>query len=144
MYRLCKAYVILFIRCHEMHLHCFFFFVFFCLLSIARLMRLDHTERVCWRKFSSMDNALKSFHHDSYVISLSGVVVKWSRRCRVQVRLCTLLFYLLSLFFTVFGLFCLLNCFVVFSINIYLNNCYLVKCNKQKEKHCVSRAKIEY
>ena len=25
-YRLCKAYVILFIRCHEMHLHCCFFF----------------------------------------------------------------------------------------------------------------------
>ena len=53
-------------------------------------------------------------------------------------------FYLLSFFFSVFGLFCLLNCFVVFSINIYLNNCYLVKCNEQKEKYCVSRATIEY
>ena len=43
-YRFAKAYVILFIRCHEMRLHCF-------LLSIAQLMRLDHTERVCWWKF---------------------------------------------------------------------------------------------
>ena len=24
-YRLCKAYVILFIRCHEMRVHCFFY-----------------------------------------------------------------------------------------------------------------------
>ena len=30
-------YVLSFIYCHEMRLHCFFF-----LLSIARLMRLDH------------------------------------------------------------------------------------------------------
>ena len=129
---------------HSLPWNAFTLFLFF-LLSIARLMRLDHTERVRWRKFSSMDNALKSFHHESYVISLSGVVVKWSRRCRVHVRPCTLLFfYLLSFFFSVFGLFCLLNCFVVFSINIYLNYCYLIKCNKQKEKYCVSRAKIEY
>ena len=43
-YRLCKAHVILFIRCHEMRSHFF-------LLSIARLMRLDHTERIWWRTF---------------------------------------------------------------------------------------------
>ena len=27
---------------------------------------------------------------------------------------------------------------------MYLNNCYLIKCNKQKETYCVSRAKILY
>ena len=31
---------------------------------------------------------------------------------------------------------------VLFSINIYLNNCYLVKCNKQLEKYRVSREKM--
>ena len=33
---------------------------------------------------------------------------------------------------------------LLFSINIYLNNCYLIKCNKQREKYRVSREKIEY
>ena len=31
---------------------------------------------------------------------------------------------------------------LLFSINIYLNNCYLIKCNKQQEKYCVSSEKI--
>ena len=42
-----------------------------------------------------------------------------------------------SLCFFFFPLFELL-----FSVNIYLNNCYLIKCNKQKEKYQVSREKI--
>ena len=29
-----------------------------------------------------------------------------------------------------------------FSINIYLNNCYLIKCNKKQEKYLVSSQKI--
>ena len=44
-------------------------------------------------------------------------------------------FFLLS-FFPVF-------CVVVFfSIHIYVNNCYLIKCDKQKEKYRVFREKI--
>ena len=39
-------------------------------------------------------------------------------------------FFLLLSFFSVFC--------VVVSINIYLNNCYLIKCNKQQEKYRVS------
>ena len=37
-----------------------------------------------------------------------------------------------------------LFCFLVllFSINIYLKNCYLIKCNKKQEKYRVSRKKI--
>ena len=41
-------------------------------------------------------------------------------------------------FFSFFPVFCVL----LFSINIYLNNCYLMKCNKQQEKYRVSREKI--
>ena len=44
-------------------------------------------------------------------------------------------FFIPSFFF--FPLFVLL-----FSINIWLNNCYLIKCNKQQEKYCVSRENI--
>ena len=40
-----------------------------------------------------------------------------------------ILFFLLSFFFPFFVL--------LFSINIQLNNCYLIKCNKQREKYCV-------
>ena len=46
--------------------------------------------------------------------------------------------YLLSLpsfFFSPFFVF-------LFSINIYLNNCYFIKCNKQQEKYRVSIEKI--
>ena len=31
---------------------------------------------------------------------------------------------------------------LLFSINIWLNNCYLMKCNKQQGKYCVSRENI--
>ena len=33
---------------------------------------------------------------------------------------------------------------LLFSINIWLNNCYLIKGNKQQEKYCVSRENIEH
>ena len=58
-------------------------------------------------------------------------VVASSPRCRVRVLLNS---YFPSLFFLVFVL--------LFSINIYLNNCYLLKCNKQQEKYRVSSEKI--
>ena len=45
------------------------------------------------------------------------------------------------IFFSFFVLFCFFV--LLFSINIYLNNCYLIKCiNKQQEKYHVSREKI--
>ena len=50
----------------------------------------------------------------------------------------TQLFFSLFLFFPVFFFFCVL----LFSVNIYLNNCYLIKCNKQQEKYRVSSEKI--
>ena len=53
-------------------------------------------------------------------------------------------FYLLSFFFPRFWLVLFAYLFCCFSINMYLNNYYLIKCNKQKEKYCVSRAKIVY
>ena len=31
---------------------------------------------------------------------------------------------------------------LLFSINVYINNCYFIKCNKQQEKYCVSKEKI--
>ena len=58
--------------------------------------------------------------------------------------------FFIILFLSSFFLFSpFLACFVclfvlLFSINMYLNNYYLIKCNKQKEKYCVSRAKIVY
>ena len=52
-----------------------------------------------------------------YVISLCAVVV----RCRAPLLLSILSFF--SPFFV-----------LLFCINIYLNNCYLIKCNKQQEK----------
>ena len=45
---------------------------------------------------------------------------------------------LISSYFLFFSRFLVL----LFSINIYLNNCYLIKCNKQQEKYRVSREKI--
>ena len=47
----------------------------------------------------------------------------------------SILTFLLSLSFSFFFV-------LLFSINIYLNNCYLIKCNKQQEKYRVSREKI--
>ena len=42
-----------------------------------------------------------------------------------------------------FSIFLFSRCFVLlFSIHIYLNNCYLTKCNKQQEEYRVSREEI--
>ena len=46
----------------------------------------------------------------------------------------TQLFFFLLSFFPIFVL--------LFSINIYLNNCYLIKRNKKQEKYHVSREKM--
>ena len=31
---------------------------------------------------------------------------------------------------------------LLFSLNVYLNNCYLIKCYKEQEKYRVSREKV--
>ena len=64
------------------------------------------------------------------------IIVASSRSCSVQVLLSILSFFPF--------LFCFVCLFVLlFSINIYLKNCYLIKCiNKQQEKYHVSREKI--
>ena len=41
-----------------------------------------------------------------------------------------------------FSFFFFLFFVLLFSINKQLNNCYLIKCNKQQEKYCVSRENI--
>ena len=48
----------------------------------------------------------------------------------------------LGLSFPSFFFFFLFFFLSLFSINIYLNDCYLTKCNKQQEKYRVSREKM--
>ena len=77
---------------------------------------------------------LKTFPQD-YIISLCGVVVRCSCvKPKVPGLSPIPLFLSFLLFFPFFVL--------LFSINLYINNCYLMKCNKQQEKYCVSREKI--
>ena len=65
------------------------------------------------------------------------VVVRCGRvEPKVRVRL------LYNAFFP-FSFFSPLLC-VVISIHIYLNNCYLIKCNKQQEEYRVSREEIAH
>ena len=80
---------------------------------------------------------LKTFPQE-YVISFSAVVVK-CRRVEPKVWGSSRTSILLNSFFLLFffPFFVLL-----FSINIYLSNYYLIKCNKQQEKYRVSREKI--
>ena len=70
-----------------------------------------------------------------YAFSLCGVVGRGSRvEPKVQGSSPTEFFIPSFSFFPFFVL--------LFSINIWLNNCYLIKCNKQQEKYCVSRENI--
>ena len=90
----------------------------------------------CPRKVHPKGIKSKTFPQ-CYVISLSGVVVRCSRaepKVLGSNPKSSTLFFLLSFFSRFFVL--------LFSINIYLNNCYLIKYNKQQEKYCVSSEKI--
>ena len=83
----------------------------------------------CRRKFHGKGIKLKTFPQ-SYLISLCGVVVRCSRvKPKVPGSSFTQLFFFPFIV-------------LLFSINIYLNNCYLMKCNRQQEKCRVSREKI--
>ena len=104
--------VLSFIHCHGMRLRCVsFLFLLFFLLLIARLMRLRkfHGKGITFCK-------LQTFLQ-GYVVNLCTVVVC----CRARILLSILSFFP--------PFFVLLVC-----INIYLNNCYLITCNKQQEK----------
>ena len=79
-------------------------------------------------------NQIKDFSQND-VMSFCGVVVRCSRvEPMVPGSSPTELFFSFFLFF--------LFIVLLFSINIQLNNCYLIKCNKQQEKYRVSREKI--
>ena len=137
MYRLCKAHVILFIRYHEMRWHCCF--TVNSSVNAARSYWTNLLAKVPW-----ITHSVKEFSPDwsNQPSWCSGKVKSHTaERSRVQVLLWTVVFNLLSFFFSRFWLvlFAYLFCF---SINMYLNNRYLIKCNKQKEKYCVCRAKI--
>ena len=121
-------YVLSFIHCHGICVYIVFS------LSIARLMRLAIIlpAEVSWKR-----NKMKDFSQSlrSQPLWCSGWV--YSRvEPKVQGSSPSALFILPFLFLPVF-------CVVVFyKYSIYLNNCYLIKCNKQQEKYCVSRENI--
>jgi len=119
-------YVLSFIHCHKICLHV----VFFTVISPVNATG-SSLNGVCRRKFHGNGIKLKTFPH-GYVISLWGAS---SRRSG---------FDLLSTlpFFPSFFFFRFLLLLLLFSINIHLNICYLIECNKQQEEHRVSREKI--
>ena len=106
------------------------FTLFFSLL-IARLMRLAIIlpAEVSWKR-----NKMKDFSYKlrNQFLWCSGQVQ--SRRVEGAGFESYRIIYSYFLFFPFFVL--------LFSINIQLNNCYLIKCNKQQEKYRVSREKI--
>ena len=123
----CKAWLCSFIHSlpWNMRLHCFF-----AVNSWVNAARLS-----CLRKFHGKGIKLKTFQKD-YVICRCGVLARCSR---VEPKVpgsspSQLFFFLLSFFCPFFVL--------LFSINIYINNCFLIKCNKQHEKYRISREKI--
>ena len=86
--------------------------------------------------FHGKDIKLKTFPH-GYIISLCGVVVRCSRVDHKVPGSSPTHFFLSFLpFFPIF--------FGFFSINIFITKCYLIKCNKQQEKYCVSRENIAH
>ena len=106
-----------------MRLHCFF----------AVNSSVNATRLSCRRKFHGKCIKLKTFQK-GYVISRCGVSARCSRAGGAGIESFSTLFFLLSFFCPFFVL--------LFSINIYINNCFLIKCNKQQEKYRISREKI--
>ena len=112
------------------HCHGIWVYIVFSLL-IARLVRLAIIlpAEVSWKR-----NKIQTFP-PIYIFSLCGVVIRCSRvERKVQGSSPTEFFIPFFFFFPFFVL--------LFSINIQLNNWYLIKCNKQQEKYCVSRENI--
>ena len=109
-----------FIHCHGIiRLHCFF--------TVNTSVNAAWSS--CQWKFHAKGIKLKTFP-EGYVISLCGVVVRCSH-VEPKVSGSSFPFPFFSCFFV-----------LLFSINIQLNNCYLIKCNKQRKKYCFSREKI--
>ena len=128
-------------RCIGFVKHMFFhsFIVMKCLLiafftvnssvNAARLS-LNHVYR---RKFHGKGIKFIKTFRLGYVSSLNVVVVKSTSDVLMVLGSSPAQYlfffpsFVLSFFFSVFALFC------CFSINMYLNNCYLIKCNKKQE-----------
>ena len=92
--------------------------------------------RWLYNKFHGKGIKLKTFAQ-GYVISLCGVVLRLDATTPSQPDSSPIQYLIFFVFFLFSPFFEFL-----FSINI-LNNCYLIKCNKQlQEKYCVSREKI--
>ena len=123
-------YVLSLIHSHGMRLHCFF--IVNSPVNAAR----SSLNGVCQWKFHGKRIKLKTFPQGYKNQPLWCSVKVDLRRPNVlgsspiQYRIVFPSFF----FFPVFLL--------LFSINIYLNNCYLIKFNKEQEKHPVSREKI--
>ena len=101
------------------------------LLLIDQLMQRDHLGGGRFIQKALNQRLFPEITESTSVVQWLDVVAS-SRRCWVQIPHHS--FFLLS-FFSRFFVF-------LFSINIYLNNCYLIKCNKQQEKYRVSSEKI--
>ena len=103
--------------CHEMRLHCYF------LLSKARFFPFQRLDKL-WTAFAD-GSSMESLNFPQRIRKHP----LWSSESRKYA------FFFLSAFFffflLCFVLFCLLICFVVVFF-IYLNNCYLIKCNTNK------------
>ena len=99
-------------------------FTLFFLLLIARLMRLAI---ILPTKVSRRRHQIKDFSQ-IYVVSLCDVVVRCSRVEPMVLGSSPVTFFFS--FFLFFPFFVLL-----FSINIQLNNCYLIKCNKRSKNY---------
>ena len=110
-----------------MRLHCFFFFAVNSSVNATRLS--------CRRKFHGKCIKLKTFQK-GYVISRFGVLARCSRvEPKGLGSSPSQLFFSFFLFFCPFFV-------LLFSINIYVNNCFLINCNKQQEKYRISTEKI--
>ena len=121
-YRLCKAHVILFIRCHEMRWHCFF--TVNSSVNAARSYWTNFLAEVPWLTPQVKEFSLEWCNQPSWC---SGKVKSHrAEGSRVQVVLCTVLFYLLSFFFSRFWHVLFAYLFCCFSINMYLNDRYLI------------------
>ena len=129
-------YVLPFIHCHGICVY----IVFFIVNSLVNAAR-SSLNGVCWRKFHGKGIKLKTFPQ-GYVTSLCGVVVRCSR-VEPKVPSLSPVQYLIFFSFFLCFVFVFFSFFVLlFSINIYLNICHLIKCNKQHEMYRVSRKKI--
>ena len=104
---------------------------------------------VCQRKLHGKSIQLKTFPQGNVITPCGVVINKVFRLIVVAYGSIKPKLQAVQVLLSILSFFPFLLCFVclfvlLLSINIYLNNCYLIKCiNKQQEKYHVSREKIE-